>query len=414
MFEKLTIQEKSDITLNQLFNLWENGHSVYRTSHAGNWSLYKLLLSELGLPDCIWDVTCVYRDTNNQPRYQMLKGEKIDLLPHLPPQPEGNLKVLTPYLRLENEPDTTLAHFHVRPLGHLFGAVITSQSRELLLYKKEVKTVFNVIQSYMPEKLGRYILPCGCMTVLEKHLNHYTASCSHQHAEVSKYRLAESGFSTLEELERLVWRPHSYQSRGGVLYSFELVVALFYLWSFWKFGDKPIYMLSGPDMINYATRDDFIARVENVLKVLGQHLKTLVPKTIEVFIVPATLFKFGYRQDCILSKRIMVAHEVIARLQPLKREFKDRPEIVALLNESLKTMIEQIEICSPHWNIFYNSNLEAFYSQHDMRAEGSRLEIMKSYLDIPFAAMESILSRLSRTEASLKKNFVLPTKAQVI
>ncbi len=406
MFNALSITACTNITVRELLALKESGHSVYRTSHAGNWSLYKLLMSELGLPDCIWDVTCIWRDVNNQPMHQLLDGQKIPLLEHVTEKPEGKIKCLTAYHRPNHDPTTTLAHFHVAPLKQLFGNVITTQSEVLLEYKEYLQIAFDIVQTYRPEQLGRYVLPCGCMVTLCKRNRGYEADCPHNHARITGKKLAESAIETLEELRRLVLDPIGYQPKGGVLYSFELVVASYYLWSYWKFGDKPVYELSGPDMIGYATKQDFILRVEQVLKLLGEHLpEHLMPKIIDAKIVPATLFRFGYPDNCKRAKAVMNAHEMIRQVQPLKRSFKNVAEVADLLNVSLKGGLEIIEEHGKYWNLFPDPATDAFYSQHDMLANGARMVIQEQFLDMPFQTMDALLSTLAQSEQSLKKQF---------
>jgi len=403
MFKKLSIIACEDITVRNLLRLQKDGCSVYRTSHAGNWNIYKLLLSQLGLPDCIWDVTCIHRDVNNQPRYQLIGGEKVLLLKETPPMNNGT-RFLTPYYRTGENADETLSHFHVTPLKKLFGSGVTSQSEVLLEYENDVSTIFSIAERFMPHQLGRYILPCGCMVPLERlGSESLEAKCSHNRASVLQKDLAESALSTLKELRRLVFDPGDYIPKGGVVYSFELVVASFYLWLFWKFGDKPTYQLSGPDMIGYATKPAFISGVEKVLKVLGEHAPRLVPEKIDAFVVPATFFRFGYPSNLEVSERVMAAHETVRKLQALKREWRNVDVIRESLNHSVRNAIEIIERDGQKWNLFHDPSKDAFYSQHDMLKNGACMKVMEGYLDIPFGTMGKILETLPQTERQCRR-----------
>ena len=115
MFDSLTITSHLDITVRDLIALKNEGYLVHRSSHAGNWNLYKLLMSQLGLPDCIWDVTCIHRDINNQPQYRFMGGKREHLLPYDPGVLPAHIKSLTPYNRVGNT-GQTLSNFHVEPL----------------------------------------------------------------------------------------------------------------------------------------------------------------------------------------------------------------------------------------------------------------------------------------------------------
>lgn len=408
MFEKLSITYCDDLTIRDLIRLKDEGHPVFRSSHAGNWSLYKLLMSELGLPDCIWDVTCIYRDINNQPRHQLVDGQKISLLDEKVLQKHSKIKSLTPYHRVIGDNNNTLASFHMLPLKKLFGdSIITSQSKELLEYKESLQIVFEIVEKYKPESLGRYILPCGCMVTISTHASSkFWAECKHDKVEIGRFRLAESAIQTLEELNTLVWNPKGYEPKGGVLYSFELVVAAYYLWAYWKFGDKTIYELSGPDMAGYATKDDFVWKVEQVLKVVAKYApERLFPKEIHAKIIPATVMRFGYPDNSLVAKKVMGAHESIRHIQMVKRKFKDVPDIVSLLNNSLEVAIGIVDEHRDSWNMFHDPAEDAFYSQHDMIKTGAKMIIQDSYLDMSFSTMSTILESLSQTEKSLRRSF---------
>ena len=402
MFEKLNITACEDITVSQLLRLKENGHPVYRSSHAGNWSLYKLLLSELGLPDCIWDVTCIYHDVNNQPRYKLVEGQAIPLLSDMSLPTNRQLKQLTPYIRVKNS-NQPLANFHVAPLKKIFGDTITSQSECLLEYEKDFRVVFNIIEKYLPEQFGRYVLPCGCMVPLEKTTEeHYRAVCAHGSQLIKQSELAESMIGTLKDLNNLFWGPVGYVPTGGVVYSFELVIVCYYLWMYWKFGDKTIYELSGPDLINYSTKDRFVLGLEKVFKVLALYAPTgFIPRKIEVKIVPATLFRFGYPNNDTVAKSVMLAHEKIQSIQTLKRQSKDIPGALDSLNKMILPYVETIKNDGDKWNIFHNPSKDSFYSQHDMLLSGARMNILEEYLDVPFSSMSKILGDLPHKEKGL-------------
>src|SRR3989344_2307859 len=404
MFEKLSITACEDVTVRDLLRLNKAGHCVQRSSHAGNWSLYKLLLSELGLPDCIWDVTCIYKDINNQPKHQLIGGEKINLLGTKDPGvPTATVKYLTPYFRTENHGEGTLSHFHVAPLKKLFGSIITTQSEVLLEYKENMQAVFEVVEKYRPELLGRYVFPCGCMVPLYKSESGFRTRCKHNVIEIPQSKLAESAVSTLEELERLVFDPFGYEAKGGVIYSLELVVASFYLWAYWKFGDKTVYELSGPDMSGYATKPDFIRRIFKVLELLERELPSLVPKRIEAKIVPAIYFRFGYPNTCKISEKVMRAHQAVYEIQKLKHRSKDIPDISNALEDSLRGILPVIDRNGKDWDLYHKPDKDAFYSQHDMVKSGARMVVQEEFLDLPFKTLGNILRTLPQIEDSLKR-----------
>ncbi|MCX6703753.1 MAG: hypothetical protein NTV02_03655 [Candidatus Zambryskibacteria bacterium] len=407
MFKSLSIKPCVDITLRQLIELKNQGHSVYRTSHAGNWNLYKLILSELGLPDCIWDVTCMHKDVNNQPKYQLVDGKKVTLIGQGAYRiPTLGEKHLTPYHKPENCPDETLSSFHVRPLRQLFPGVITTQSEELLEYKDNLVIIFDIVERYYPQWLGRFVLPCGCMVEIKSRFSARYAECVHSRVEIKPNTLRESAINTLEELKKLVLDPSGYTPCGGVVYSFELVVACYYLWCHWKFGDKAVYQLSGPDMIGYATKPDFIRKVGDVLRSIGDHAPQLVPGHVDAKIVPATFMRFGYVKGDSVSESVMNAHCKVVELQERKRQNKGSVEVVREADAVLKEVIPIIDQYGSSWDLFHDPAKDAFYSQHDMARTGGRVRVMDGFLDVSFRTMGEILRTLPQIEASLRKKFL--------
>ncbi len=408
MFTSLSIKPCADITLRQLIELKNQGHSVYRTSHAGNWNLYKLILSELGLPDCIWDVTCMHKDVNNQPKVQLVGGRQISLVsPDSYSVPTLGEKHLTAYQKPREYPNDTLSSFHVHPLRRLFPGVITTQSEVLLEYKHELEIIFDIVERYHPQWLGRYTLPCGCMVEIKSRFSVRYAECIHSRVEIKPRILGESAINTLEELRRLVLDPSGYIPRGGVVYSFELVVTCYYLWCYWKFGDKTIYQLSGPDMIGYATKPDFIRRVTAVLRLVGDHAPQLVPRHVDVKIVPATYMRFGYVEgDSGVSKKVMDAHYEVFTLQERKRQNRGSVQVINEADAVLREVIPIIDQYGSSWDLFHNPAKDAFYSQHDMAQTGGRVKIMDGFLDVSFQAMGEILRTLPQIEASLRSKFL--------
>ncbi len=403
MFEHLSITPCENITARQLVEFDKAGHCVRRSSHAGNWSPYKLLMSQARLPDCIWDVTCVHRDVNNQPQYRLLGGEKWPLLPQMPAlRPEDTTKYLTPYHWTgENGERQTLSHLHVAPLRKLYGDLITTQSQVLLRHRNKLTRVFEIVQTYRPELLGRYVLPCGCMVKLESHGSFFTAKCVHNEARVNLKDLAASAMGTLAELEKLVWNPHGYEPKGGPLYTFELVVASFYLWAYWQFGDKTIYELSGPDMIGYATKPDFIQNIRKVLELIGRHAPDLVPKRIEAKIVPVTLFRFGYPQQCEISRSVMHAHEAIRDIQTVKRRSLHSPDIHNACDAALRGILPIVREHGKKWDLYHDPATDAFFSQHDLEVMGGEMQICDGYLDVPFSTMRKFLDTMQNNERQL-------------
>lgn len=403
MFNKLSIKAEYDVSIRKLIKLHKEGHPVFRTSHAGNWSSYKLLLSELGLPDHIWEVTCIHKDINNQPQVQIIEGKKIPLLDSPPPKPINGTKHLTPYQRCTDKKQT-LSSFHIAPLKKMFGDTITTISETLLEYEDNMKTVFQIVQNHCPKQIGRYILPCGCMTTLKKDgdTEAYKASCEHgNNANIKVEELAESALKTLKELKSLVFNPVNYIPKGGALYSLELVVASTFLKSYWKYGNKTIYMLSGPDMIKYATKKSFVKGVQKILRIVGNHSPFLVPENIDVRIVPTALFKFGYPHDSDVSKRVMSAHETIWKLQEQKKKYSNVPKIVTTIETELLNLTEIVKKEGAKWNIFHNPSKDAFYSQHDLCKSNSKMTVSEHYLNLPFSEVDKVLHTLEQTEQSV-------------
>ncbi len=408
MFEHLSITPCEDITPRQLVDLMKAGHCVQRSSHAGNWSTYKLLMSQIGLPDCIWDVTCVHRDVNNQPQYRLRGGEKLPLVPSATTlHDEDKTKYLTPYHWTgENGERQTLSHFHIAPLKKMYGGIITTQSQVLLRHKEKLARVFEIVQTYRPELLGRYVLPCGCMVKMEDCHSFLTAKCNHNEARVDRKDLAATALGTLTELETLVFAPHGYTPKGGPLYTFELVVASFYLWAYWQFGDRAIYMLSGPDMLGYATKPAFIQSIQKVLELIGKHAPDLVPKRVEAKIVPVTLFRFGYPQQCEVSRAVMAAHEAVREIQGVKRKSLHCLDIQKSCDVAISGILPIIREHGKKWDLFHDPSKDAFFSQHDLEAMGGGMQICDGYLDTTFNTMKRLLATMPDNERKLFRKLI--------
>ena len=411
---KLSIKPEYDVTVADLINLHKSGHSVFRTSHAGNWNSYKLLLSELGLPDCVWDVTCMHRDVNNQPQKQLIDGGVMPLLDEKPEKPSNGEKHLTPYQRCCNGTQT-LSSYHLEPLKKLYGDLVRTQSELLLEYEENLTRMFKVAEEHAPEMIGRYVLPCGCMVTLKQESSGtYRAQCRHNTALIKAEDLAQSAIDTLHELKQLVTNPKGYLPKGGALYSFDMVVASFLLWSYWKFGNKAIYMLSGPDMIEYATKEGFVDDVGRVLTLMRKHVPDLVPDTIDVRIVPTALFCFGYPSENIVAKNVMRAHKEIISLQnqlvthgvidPNKPRTVSK-KLLTKVNGEIEEVVRTLENDGVKWNIFHNPARDVFFTQHDLHLTGGTMAVHEEHLGMSFRDINMTLTSLQKMEKLLISQF---------
>ena len=231
----------------------------------------------------------------------------------------------------------------------------------------------------------------------------YVAKCTHNKATIHRNELAESALGILEELCRLVWEPKGYTPKGGALYSLELVVVCFFLMCYWQFGKKKIYMLSGPDMIKYATQDSFVENVRRAMALLGEVIPHLVPEEVEAFIVPTTLFRFGYPAGCKTSEAVMVSHKTVWNLQKERRSKMKEGLPTDDIERNLILHLRFIEEYGKKWDLFHDPAKDVFFSQHDLLDSGVELQILEEYLDVPFTQLESLLRNLGQMERSLSR-----------
>lgn len=397
--DKVWFEAYGDVTVRQLMEFQRAGHPVYRTSHAGNWSAYKLLMSELGIPDRIWEPTCVHRDINNQPRYQFKGGSRIQLVSEISEKPADGAIHVTAYQRCAGS-EMTLSCFHLSPLKKMYGDTVTTMPANLLAFKAKMYEVLEVIQNNEPSLFGRYILPCGCMVKLEHKDALYRAKCTHNKVALPQKKLAEHAMQAIEELCTLEHQPVAgYSPRGGILYTKELGYVYNILTDYWKHGDVTIYMISGPDMVRYAPKKSFTSQIEGILSLFEKQLPKLAPRRVHARVVPGTFFRFGYPTGCGVSSSIMAAHDTMLLFQKQKRKhLKNAPGIVDAIDRTIKDLAGFIKKNKESWDLFHNPAKDAFFSQHDLFLRGGKMEVREEYLDIPLSTMGQMLKRLEHLQ----------------
>lgn len=363
----------NDISVNTLVMLKENGVPVTLTSHPGNASLYKLSMWSCGIPETLWDITCVRADRNNQPECMLVGEEKkflVDdklLLEVLSPLSRGH-KYVTAYQTAKN--GERLGRIHVRAMEKEFPNVISSQSKLLLTEKERVLAIFEYLAGkYGTRYFPRTIRGNGTMV---------------QHAtRTNPLNMAESALSVTEELRDLLFSDEKTDVKGGLAYGGVLVQLICLLCNFWKTGSTVQYFISGPDMIRYAIQPKFCGEMSLLLDELHRAMPGFVPHKLKMLIPDGTIFRVGEIAGGSLSgnhasRASLNLHNMILRQQAIRRgretgERMGDVEFGFLKDEAIRLHAE--------WPISIDSANDAYFSQHDLAETGARVFVRGMYKD---------------------------------
>lgn len=211
----LRIIRDTNLSIDDLVWLHQSGVPVSMTSHPGNASLYKLSLWSAGIPETLWDITCVIADKNNQPAHLLHGGVTTPLvskerLAVYRENVKNGLRQVTAYTH--SEEGVFLGRIHTAAMARCFPGVITTQSALLNAYRDNLRTVFEYLADTIPERIfGRYVFSDGVVAPLvsDARGNMFTARAGDTSVRIARADIAESFLNVLAELETLLCADHT-------------------------------------------------------------------------------------------------------------------------------------------------------------------------------------------------------------
>lgn len=382
----LRIIEDRNVSIDDLVWLREKGMPVSMTSHPGNASLYKLSLWSAGIPEMLWDITCVIADTNNQPAHMLKGGGATPLISNerramYRENAKNGTRQITAYTRMED--GRYLGRVHTSAMMRLFPETITTQSALLNRYTKELRPVCEYLADTIPERMfQRYIFPCGATVALfpDKNRRTFTANAGDMSMHIARGDIATSFANVLSELETLLTRDCVGALSGGACYRGSAYAhALATLAHYWKTGECLEYDISGPDMIHYAMSEEYRATLSGILEHVRLQFPALVPKHTVIRMVPGTAARVGCVKGHI-SEEIMEE-----RLALLSQQTN---------GEEKKMLREHARERHTLWPIQIHPAEDPYFSQHDLGEIGGAMFVPERFRMMSFGDMETELVRL--------------------
>lgn len=364
------------------------GTTVTLTSHPGNASLYKLSLWGSGIPETLWDVTCVKADKNNQPAYLLRGGEKTllisnELFEEVECKTSTNRRYVTAYQYTKY--GERLGRVHVRAMEKYFGDFeaetkrhLSSQSRLLLTQKEKVQTILEYLAWKDPKShFPRCIDKNGVM------IPYFPRE------GFSAEKIANSCIEVFAELEHLLFSEDEIVTSGGVVHGFPLVPVIASLCGYWASGSVTRYDVSGPDMIHYATTTKYQESLSLLLNDLHRNFPALVPKKFDVYMPNGVIFRTGNRMtdQSGADDRLDVLCDQILNQQQIRRGKSEGERLSDVEYEVIKDAARRLHHIKP-FNI--NSAVDCYHSQHD---DGIVI-VPQMFVNMPLSQIEERALRL--------------------
>ena len=386
-----------DLTPRQLVALHQQGKAVYRTAHIGNQYLSNLLLASIGLPLYLYDKTVVGKDLNYHPGVRIIGGKQEELT--------SQKSILVPYAQFsetdERRERSTPAKLHIGALKIIFGDKnIFTESDLFVRHREKLYEVFSIAARFRADGprglFNRYIHPCGC-TIWAT----YSPHCEHHTTSVKRENLADEAIALIENLHEVVTPGNIIAPRGGSVPSLPFTQVLCLLIGFWESGDTTIFELSGPDMVTYAAKPQFVAELNSILGLIAKHApaELTIPNELRMELVPTADFRFGYHTEYATSELRIGLADTLFRMQLEKRRMlavytgEARETITVAYNTFMEPLLKYFWEYRNDWEIFYDIHNGAFFSQHDL-LNTTKLAVPDVFLDMTFRDMKKMFARL--------------------
>jgi hypothetical protein len=358
-------------SINDLLALHATGAPVTLTSHAGNASLYKLVLWKCGIPECIWDITCCVADANNWPMHRLHNGEAELLLSEekfseIKSKACTSHRYVTAYQVARS--GERLGRIHLRACEASFPNAISTCSKLLLSEIDKLREVFEFLAETRPhEVFARYITPDGVMV----------PTCQ---SGLRPHEFTNSFIHVLKELEHLLLSDEPIETKGGVCYDGTMVQLSTMLVDYWKTGRIDRYDVSGPDMIHYSTRPEYRERLTEMLTFLHKWNPKLIPRTIITRMFPGTVARVGHLRghssEDVITRKIDILKNGDSYPKDMRKHLRD----MAASDEGL-------------WPIEIRPKEKPYFSQHDLMCYEGDLQVHEYWKDIPLEKMRDTLVR---------------------
>ncbi len=352
-------------SINDLLTLMHQGVPVTMTSHPGNASLYKLSLWTAGIPEHLWDVTCVKADANNWPLHELKDGKRTLLVSEafyerVLRETSPEKRFVTAYQRTNT--GDRLGRHHVRAMQHLFPGQVKTCSHLLLQERTRVAEMFAYLAETRDDVFTRYVDEEGVMRPI-------------QISTLRRPDYATTFMRLLVELDLLLNHDAPVLASGGACYDGVMVPLAGMLVQYWQTGEVVRCDVSGPDMIHYATRPQHVAAMHEMLNHLRKWSTTLVPKRFHVHMFPGTLARVGHIPGHVSEKVMKRKLLVLRNGNGLEKEEK-------------RSLWEEARHDNGHWPTWIDAKKDEYFSQYDLAAQGGKLIVDDHWKSIPIPELK--------------------------
>ncbi len=375
------VKADNGVSVQSLVDAMGEGIPVTLTSHPGNASLYKLSLWSCGIPDNLWDITCIAADRNNQPEHRLVRGEKElliseELRREVATSASRDRRFVTAYQRTED--GEFLGRVHTRAMQTQYPGVISSQSALLLSERERVAEIFGYLAARNPKKyFPRHISCDGVMMPVREYL--------------SADGIAHSALSVIEELSALLLSDEIGELRGGFAYGGPVVHMICALCQYWKTGSIKRYDVSGPDMIRYAVTAEHQGNLSSLLVELHRAFPSLVPEKFSVTMPAGTVFRVGQLTDGHPSAGVSDLHDTLLEQQAIRRGRANGTRLSETAYGELRKKAIEVE---QEWPLNIEAPRDAYFSQHDLCRMGARITVPEQFRSMTFAEIAERRVRL--------------------
>ncbi len=357
-------------SINDLLTLMHEGVPVTMTSHPGNASLYKLSLWTAGIPEHLWDVTCVKADVNNWPLHELKDGKHTLLVSEefherVLRETSPEKRFVTAYQRMVT--GDRLGRHHVRAMQRLFPGQVKTCSHLLLQERTRVAEMFAFLAETRDDVFTRYIDGEGVMRPIKT-------------SSLRRSEYVETFMRVLMELDLLLNADVPVLTHGGACYDGVMVPLAGMLVQYWQTGEVVRCDVSGPDMIHYATRPAHVARMKEMLHHLRRWSPSLVPKRFHVHMFPGTLARVGHIPGHV-SENVM------------KRKLLALRYGNGLEKEEKKILWEEAKNDDRHWPTWIDPLKGGYFSQHDLEAQEGKLTVEDHWKTVPISELKRALDQ---------------------
>ncbi len=392
MSGEFKILSGGNFTMNELLKLQKRGHVVVRTSHAGNDYLSNMLLYSVGVKCHLFDRNMIGKDKNYHPEYIISQGEKILIAKQkdvLLPFGEFNKDAQANCCRLKAFKNPFQTHY--ASLSSLFEDNMKTESNFLNENQELVSKLVYYLNKIDANLFVRSVSERGETKLLQS-----------SSGNVDDYFLR-----TIEKcVDAAVGKESDFSK--GLLPTVEGTIIINAVVCAMVSQKNKVFELSGPDMIKYALKKNFIARL-NRLYVQLKGLMPEIPNVLTLYIVPSFYFRFGsllsekVEMDFILNslnEYVFINGEKRSGLKGVKSLFKKtdarfdlQSELFCIgvcYNGDLKTLARIIHCGEVSKRMDFNLFNANHFTQYDLINQREVLYVSKKVMNISMINLEKL------------------------